>query len=99
MASPSTTQPQNAVYDGQSYYYMPWRDVKPCVMLISHWEDNTFRIESLNFLLNIINNLVSVVISEDEFNSVEWNLNNKFLVVTKSAIIHLENNGQNKIKI
>lgn len=57
MASPSTTQPQNAVYDGQSYYYMPWRDVKPCVMLISHWEDNTFRIESLNFLLKIIDTL------------------------------------------
>lgn len=57
-SSPSTTQPQNAVYDGQSYYYMPWRDVKPCVMLISHWEDNTFRIESLNFLLKIIDTLV-----------------------------------------
>ena len=47
---------------------------------------------------------MSVAISEDEFNSVEWNLNNKLLVVTKSerlkySILHLENNGQNKIKI
>lgn len=60
-ASPSTTQPQNAVYDGHSYYYMPWGDAKPCIMLISHWEDNTFRIESLNFLLKIIDNLVRPV--------------------------------------
>ena len=56
--SPSTTQPLNAMFDGQNYYYMPWRDIKPCIMLISHWEDNTFRIESLNMILKTINKLV-----------------------------------------
>eukprot|EP00116_Pleurobrachia_bachei_P007712 sb/3467974/ len=55
--SPSTTQPLNAVFDGQNYYYMPWRDIKPCIMLISHWEDNTFRIESLNMILKTIDKL------------------------------------------
>lgn len=55
----STTQPTNAVFDGCHYYFLPWANNKPCVAIDSQWEDITFRLESLNMLLAIIDRLVS----------------------------------------
>ncbi|XP_067657682.1 myoferlin-like isoform X1 [Haliotis asinina] len=53
----STTQPTNAVFDGCYYYFLPWGNTKPCVVVDSHWEDISFRLEALNCLLRIITDL------------------------------------------
>ena len=54
----STTQPTNAVFDGSYYYFLPWADTKPCVVVDSHWEDIGFRLEALNMLTHIMERLV-----------------------------------------
>ncbi|XP_070540972.1 myoferlin-like isoform X9 [Ptychodera flava] len=53
----STTQPTNAVFDGCNYYFLPWGDNKPCVIVNSHWEDISFRLEPLNILLKMVDRL------------------------------------------
>ncbi|XP_064602895.1 myoferlin-like isoform X2 [Liolophura sinensis] len=53
----STTQPTNAVFDGCYYYFLPWGETKPCVVVDCHWEDISFRLEALNILLKIVDNL------------------------------------------
>lgn len=43
---------------GCHYYYLPWGNVKPVVVLSSEWEDIRPRIEALNMLLLITERLV-----------------------------------------
>lgn len=62
-AQSSTTPPTNPVYDGNAYYYLPWTQQKPCVVVDSQWENNSFRIESQNILLFIANIVVSFGLS------------------------------------
>ena len=52
-ANCSTTPPTNPVFDGTSYYFLPWENIKPCVQVTSEWEDVTFRLESINQLAKI----------------------------------------------
>lgn len=47
----SSTQPTHAVFDGNHYHYLPWGLTKPICVVDSHWEDISYRLESLNILL------------------------------------------------
>uniref|UniRef100_A0A672H365 Myoferlin like n=1 Tax=Salarias fasciatus TaxID=181472 RepID=A0A672H365_SALFA len=55
----STTQYSFAVFDGNHYYYLPWADTKPVVILTSYWEDISHRLDSVNVLHFIAERLES----------------------------------------
>lgn len=48
---------------GCHYYYLPWGNVKPVVVLSSYWEDISHRIEIQNQLLRVADRLVSGILS------------------------------------
>uniref|UniRef100_A0A3Q3ET99 Myoferlin like n=1 Tax=Kryptolebias marmoratus TaxID=37003 RepID=A0A3Q3ET99_KRYMA len=54
----STTQYSFAMFDNH-YYYLPWADTKPVVILTSYWEDISHRLDSVNLLLVIADRLES----------------------------------------
>ncbi|XP_067092623.1 myoferlin [Osmerus mordax] len=56
---PSTTQYSYAVFDGNHYYYLPWADTKPVVILTSSWEDIGHRLDTVNILLFLADRLES----------------------------------------
>nr|CAB3264165.1 myoferlin [Phallusia mammillata] len=56
-ASVSTTEPQNPVFDGVKYHFMPWAAKKPVMMVTTHWEEISFRLFSLNFILRLIDKI------------------------------------------
>lgn len=58
LAQSSTTAATNPIYDGNKYYYLPWMEQKPCLVVDSQWEDCTYRIECLNTLIFIADTLV-----------------------------------------
>ncbi|XP_076016465.1 myoferlin isoform X1 [Genypterus blacodes] len=55
----STTQYSFSVFDGNHYYYLPWADTKPVVILNSYWEDISHRLDSVNVLLFIADRMES----------------------------------------
>jgi len=57
LAQSSTTAATNPIYDGNKYYYLPWMEQKPCLVVDSQWEDCTYRIECLNTLIFIADTL------------------------------------------
>lgn len=46
----SCTWPEKAVFDGNYYWHMGWTDKKPCLEIVSEWEEIDYRIHALNFL-------------------------------------------------
>uniref|UniRef100_A0A673VKR9 Myoferlin n=1 Tax=Salmo trutta TaxID=8032 RepID=A0A673VKR9_SALTR len=66
----STTQYSCAVFDGNHYYYLPWADTKPVVILTSFWEDISHRLDSVNIILSIADRLYSfcsLILASDSF--------------------------------
>uniref|UniRef100_A0A4W5NL00 Myoferlin n=1 Tax=Hucho hucho TaxID=62062 RepID=A0A4W5NL00_9TELE len=68
----STTQYSCAVFDGNHYYYLPWADTKPVVILTSFWEDISHRLDSVNIILYITDRLLqysfcSLMLASDSF--------------------------------
>ncbi|XP_042364022.1 myoferlin-like isoform X2 [Plectropomus leopardus] len=55
----STTQYSCAVFDGNHYYYLPWADTKPVVVVLSFWEDISHRLDAVNIILHITHRLES----------------------------------------
>ncbi|XP_019953049.2 myoferlin [Paralichthys olivaceus] len=55
----STTRYSFAVFDGNHYYYLPWANTKPVVILTSYWEDISHRLDSVNVLLSVAEKLES----------------------------------------
>ncbi|XP_056286626.1 myoferlin-like isoform X1 [Pseudoliparis swirei] len=55
----STTQYSCAVFDGNHYYYLPWVNTKPVVVVLSCWEDISHRLDSVNIILYIAHRLQS----------------------------------------
>lgn len=43
---------------GNHYYYLPWADSKPVVILTSFWEDISHRLDAVNIILYISDRLV-----------------------------------------
>uniref|UniRef100_A0A8C4RQZ0 Myoferlin n=1 Tax=Erpetoichthys calabaricus TaxID=27687 RepID=A0A8C4RQZ0_ERPCA len=56
---PSTTQYTSPVFDGNMYYYLPWSNFKPVVVLTSFWEDIGQRLHAVNIIMNIADRLQS----------------------------------------
>ncbi|XP_024142370.1 fer-1-like protein 6 isoform X1 [Oryzias melastigma] len=54
-SSKSTTPPERPVIvDGNKYYmYLPLEQQKPCVHVLSYWEDKTYRLHNSNMLENM----------------------------------------------
>ncbi|XP_035001217.1 myoferlin isoform X2 [Hippoglossus stenolepis] len=55
----STTQYSCAVFDGNHYYYLPWANTKPVVVVTSFWEDISHRLDTVNIILYIAHRLQS----------------------------------------
>lgn len=45
---------------GNHYYYLPWADTKPVVIVTSYWEDISHRLDTVNVLLFIAERLVRI---------------------------------------
>lgn len=46
------------VSPGNHYYYLPWANTKPVVVVTSYWEDISHRLDSVNIILYITHHLV-----------------------------------------
>ena len=48
---------------GCQYYYLPWGNVKPVVVLSSYWEDISYRTDAQNLLHYAADRLVSATVA------------------------------------
>ena len=74
--SSSTTPPSNAVFDGCSYYFLPWGNIKPCMQIVSYWENVSYRLESLNQIKKIkkyVDSCINYIKKEIAFMGINQN--------------------------
>ena len=55
--APCTTQPAKPVTENNNLFFMPWGNRKPCCVIPCYWENNNYRIESMNILNYIADEL------------------------------------------
>lgn len=48
----------SVISPGNHYYYLPWADTKPVVVVTSFWEDISHRLDTVNIILCITHHLV-----------------------------------------
>ena len=77
----STTTPTHAVFDGHAYRYLPWDLEKPMATIDSHWEDISFRLETLNHLLKVVDRL------EDRIKMIRIAIDEKQEVIVLAKMI------------
>lgn len=75
-----------ALVPGCHYYYLPWGNVKPVVVLSSEWEDVRPRIEALNMLLTITDRLVCGAGPENFFYKHQQTTKNNFCCVQEANL-------------
>lgn len=68
--APQLVLTTGCVISGNHYYYLPWADTKPVVIVTSFWEDIGHRLESVNVLLYIAERLVRLYHSETVINCI-----------------------------
>ena len=59
--SSSTTIETFPMFDGNSYYFLPWNNLKPYIQVTSSWEDTIFRLEAANQIAKIRNKIVNLI--------------------------------------
>lgn len=80
-APPLAQDQANRVLPGCHYYYLPWGNVKPVVVLSSYWEDISHRVEAQNQLLRVADRLVSGSCPHLHVHSPWWCLQTRSLWV------------------
>jgi hypothetical protein len=56
----SATPACNPVFDGCSYYFLPWMSSKPCMHIPSYWEDIEYRYQAINQLRKLKKLIVGI---------------------------------------
>uniref|UniRef100_A0A3Q3KJI9 Fer-1 like family member 6 n=1 Tax=Mastacembelus armatus TaxID=205130 RepID=A0A3Q3KJI9_9TELE len=80
MTSKSTTPPDKPlIVEGNRYFmYLPLEQQKPCINVLSHWEDRTYRLYNSNMLENIAvllnNNQMCVILHRSFITAAEAKL-------------------------
>ncbi len=49
------------IFPGNHYYYLPWSNTKPVVVVTSFWEDISHRLDTVNIILYITHRLVKLL--------------------------------------
>eukprot|EP00043_Microstomoeca_roanoka_P019046 m.208684 g.208684 ORF g.208684 m.208684 type:complete len:2004 (-) comp16932_c1_seq2:1013-7024(-) len=87
----SITSPARPTFDGSAYYYISWENRKPCLELVSDWEDIDYRYKTLNFLRKLAVSLDDICQQVAHFQSLSDLEEDVLLDLTDDAILALEN--------
>lgn len=97
--SSSTTPPANAVFDGCSYYFIPWGDIKPCMHIESNWEDISYRLEALNQikkLKSFVNSCITTIRQKLDLMGANYRVDSTEMKELAANIIQMINSIKQK---